>query len=142
MEIRPFEVMDDLAKGDPPTAVWRQQVERAGISSVGLGAVVEETSHALTIEDVLEYFDEAASKGAFMAVGPSPLANRPGDAVRDMLLQAQAYLKAGNVVAAKAQLELAYRRCDRQPVPSTFVFGEAAEYLAEMVQELIDELDE
>jgi hypothetical protein len=40
VEIRPFEVMEDLAKGALPTEVWRQQIEGAGISALELGAAV------------------------------------------------------------------------------------------------------
>jgi hypothetical protein len=44
MEIRPFEVIEDLATGDLAAEVWRLKVEHARISGLLLGGTDEGTS--------------------------------------------------------------------------------------------------
>jgi hypothetical protein len=92
---------------------------------------VESRSRTFSIPSTTRFL-----RGTLTVVGLSPSRNERRKALHDMLLQAQAYLNEGDMAAARTQLEAVYQRCNRQPVPFALVFGDAAEYLAEMVQEL------
>ena len=94
-----------------------------------------------TVEGVLGFFDQAVTDGTLMGSGPGKSAGGRLNALRNMLLQAKAYLDGGNIPAAITQLEAVYLRCDGVVAPPRdFVSEDAAPQLADLVRELIDDL--
>ena len=87
----------------------------------------------LTIEDILEFFDESVEEGSLKGRGRGWLARLRLCFMREMLVMAGKFIEHDRTRAACFILGRAYERCDGEPRPSDFVVGEAVPVLADMI---------
>ncbi len=106
----------------------------------GPAAEIWLTTFAVTIDDVLDFFEATAADGTLAGSPPGGQAERRLDRLRTTLLKAESYLDRGNTRKAIAQLEAVYLRCDGADRPPDQVTGPAAPGLSSLIRRLIDDL--
>ncbi len=94
-----------------------------------------------TIDAILEFFDASVANGSLVGSGPGKSANGRRNALRNMIEAAGDLIDDGYIEEACQQLLDAYQRCDGLPRPPEFVAGPAASTLAQMILDLMGELD-
>jgi len=94
----------------------------------------------LTIDDILELFDDSVANGSLTGDGPGKSANGRLNALRNMLDMAGDLIAIGDIEGACGQLKAASRKCDGERKPPDFVAGDAVNELYEMIVELMAEL--
>lgn len=95
----------------------------------------------ITIDDILNFFDESVIDGTLEGVGSGKSANNRLKAFRKMLVKAGQMIDKENLNAASNKLNTIYKKCDSQPKPKDFVAGEAAPELANMILDLMESLE-
>jgi hypothetical protein len=112
-----------------------------GIEYVSLmGNGVEPTGDPVTIQDILDFFDDSAVGGSLIGNGSGNSADGRRNAFRNMLEAVSDLLAGGLTEDACQQLRDAYDRCDGIIPPSDFVAGPAAPVLAGMILDLMGQL--
>ena len=94
----------------------------------------------VSIADVLVFFDDSVANGTLQGDGPGASAENRLDALRNMLLEAEKFIGAGDTDAACGQLNAAYQLTDGNPSPADLVSGSAAAELAEQIQVLMNSI--
>ena len=126
----PVESVLKISSNDPDESVVEVQ-----LSGTGIVIPPEEK-----IENIIISFDESVDDGTLVGVGTGNSADNRLNALRNMLLEAQRLIDAGDYEAACDQLYSAYKKCDGEPNPPDFVEGESREELAEMITDLMQDL--
>ncbi|MCP4298877.1 MAG: choice-of-anchor D domain-containing protein [Proteobacteria bacterium] len=95
----------------------------------------------VTIEDILDYFDESVAEGTLEGRGYRLWVKKSRlKAMRVMLVAAGELIERGRIGLACKVLNRAYNRCDGEPWPPDFVIGEARTRLADMILDLGENL--
>jgi hypothetical protein len=111
----------------------------AGTDTVELtGTGVESSGDPVTVQDLLDFFDQSVADGTLVGYGPGSSADGRRKALRNKIRAAGDTIEDGG--DACEQLLDAYHRCDGLPSPPDFVAGQAAGTLAGMVLNLMDDL--
>ena len=90
----------------------------------------------VTIEDILDFFDESVENGSLQGAGPDNSSQGRLKALRNMIEAAGDLIAAGDIGAACQQLTDVYNRTDGETPPPDFASGEAALDLAKMILDL------
>jgi hypothetical protein len=92
-----------------------------------------------TIENILEFFDEAVAAGTIHGRGrKSCIANARLWIFGQMLETAQSHLENGRINRACRTLNRIVRRCDGEPWPMDYIEGEAVPELYNMILDLME----
>jgi hypothetical protein len=92
------------------------------------------------IEEILNFVDESVDEGTLEGVGPGKSAENRLVAVMNMLEEAWVLIEAELYAQACHQLRDVLKKCDGQSSPLDTVTGSAAEELAAMINDLMDEI--
>ena len=123
----------EISSDDPDEPV-------VSVNLIGIGVIIE-VPPAEQIEDILEFFDTSVADGTLEGVGPG---NHPVNRLKALrnMLEATSDLIVGEYFDdAYAQLIDVLKKCDNQVPPPDFVTGEAREELANMILELMEDLE-
>jgi len=112
----------------------------ADVEYINLEGVGVEPS-GVTIEDILNFFDESVEEGTLEGDGPGNSAEHRLNALRNMLLEAERLIDEGDYNGACEQLNDTYKHCDGEDNPPDFATGTAREELANQILALMKELD-
>jgi hypothetical protein len=93
-----------------------------------------------SIEAILDFVDDSVEDGTLTGDGPGNSGNNRLNALVNMLEEAQGLIEAGMLEDACNQLWSAYRKCDGNTRPPDFVKGNAADDLANMILNVMDDL--
>jgi Leucine-rich repeat (LRR) protein len=92
-------------------------------------------------EQILEFFDTSVADGTLEGVGPGNSPDNRLKALRNMLEATSDLIVGEYYDDAYAQLVNILKKCDGQFPPPDFVTGEAREELANMIMELMEDLE-
>ena len=93
------------------------------------------------IEEIQDEFDNAVAGDGLEGVGQNATSAKGKlNALRNMLERAEDLIDQGNIPAAIQQLEDVYRKVDGDPKPPDLASGSEASAIAEMLQDLINNL--
>jgi len=110
------------------------------INLAGVGVIIE-VPPSEQIEQILEFFDISVADGTLVGVGPGNSASNRLKALRNML-KATSYLIFGEYFEdAYEHLVDILKKCDGQFQPPDFVSGDATEELANMILEMMEDLE-
>ena len=123
----------EISSDDPDEPV-------VSVNLVGVGVVVE-VPPAEQIEDILEFFDTSVADGTLEGVGPGNYPVNRLKALRNMLEATSDLIVGEYFDDAYAQLIDVLKKCDNQVPPPDFVTGEAREEIANMILELMEDLE-
>jgi hypothetical protein len=98
------------------------------------------TSATMTIEKILEFFDDSVADDSLKGDGRGNSANGRLNAFRNMLEMAGDLIDVGDIEGACGQLKAASRKCDGDSPPPDFVAGPAVSELHDMILGLMEEL--
>lgn len=110
------------------------------VDLIGVGVVVE-VPPSEQIEQILEFFDTSVADGNLVGVGPGNSANKKLNALINMFEATSDLIVGEYFDDACGQLVDILKKCDGQVPPPDFVSGEAAEELANMILELMEDLE-
>ncbi len=91
---------------------------------------------SVTIEGVLNFFDEAVDNGTLIGAGSGKSAEKRLNAYRNMLLEAESLLKEGEYQEACEQLHSVYILSDGNSKPKDLIAGDAISEWSAMIVEL------
>jgi hypothetical protein len=95
----------------------------------------------VTIEKILEFFNDSVEAGTLQGVGPNSSSQAAHiNAMRQMLLLVAKLISDDLAEVACQQLEFVYNRCDGQLIPADFVEGDDALEFNAMILELMADL--
>jgi len=112
--------------------------EAGNTSVVITGTGVESTGDPVSVQEILDFFDQSVADGTLYGDGPGNSADGRLGAQRNKIKAAGDTLEDGG--DACEQLLDAYQRTDGLPRPPDFVTGTAAGTLAQMILALMGEL--
>ncbi len=110
------------------------------VNLIGVGVVIP-VPPSEQIEQILEFFDASVADGTLVCVGPGQSAANRCEALRNMLEATNDLIVREYFEDAYAQLVDVLNKCDGQVPPSDFVTGEAREELANIIMELMEDLE-
>ena len=93
------------------------------------------------IANILNFFDQSVTDGALVGKGPGNSAQGRLNALRNMIEAAGNLIVDDNIEEACQQLQDVFNRTDGQFPPPDFVAGSAASELAELIQNLRNDLE-
>jgi hypothetical protein len=108
-----------------------------------IGTGVEATGEPVSIQDILDFFEQSVTDGSLVGSGLGNSASGRLKALRNMLEAAGDLIDGGFIEDACYQLQDAYDRCDGESLPPDFVTGPALEGddgLPQMILDLMAEL--
>ena len=112
-----------------------------GVTDVLLeGVGIAATGEPVSIQDILDFFDQSVADGSLVGSGPGKSADARKKALRNMIAAAGHLIEDGYFEEACPQLMDAYQRTDGLDIPPDFVEKPAAPTLAQMILDLIGEL--
>jgi hypothetical protein len=103
--------------------------------------VADEPPTSVTVDEILQFFDQSVSDGTLVGDGPGNSADGRRKALRNKIRSAGDLIDDMNYGQACEQLADAYARCDGLPNPPEFVSGPAAAQLAGMILDLMNSLN-
>lgn len=109
-------------------------IEYVELTGVGVGV----SGNPVTVQDILDFFDQSVADGSLVGNGPGNSANGRKKALRNKIKAAGDTLEDGG--DACNELLGAYQRCDGLPRPPEFVAGPATQTLAGMILTLMGDL--
>ena len=112
----------------------------AGTNQVMFDGTGIEAEEPVTVQDVLDLFDQSVADGSLTGSGPGKSADGRLKALRTMIEAAGDLIAAGDDEAACEQLWDAYDRCDGEFPPPDFAEGDSPPVLNEMIWYLMEEL--
>jgi hypothetical protein len=107
---------------------------------LGGNGVMESTSPAEQIANILSFIDDAVRQEALTGLGPGKSAPNRLKAFTNMIKTVGAYIEEGDLKEAAGQLNAAYHKTDELLNPPDFVTGEAVRPLAQLIQCLRNDL--
>jgi hypothetical protein len=117
----------EISSNDPDEALVVVELEGVGVSG-----------EPVTIEEILEFFNDSVEDGTLQGVGPDSSAQVAHiNAMRHMLLLVAKLISDDLAEVACHQLEFVYNRCDGQSPPPDFVEGDDAPEFNTMILELM-----
>jgi hypothetical protein len=108
------------------------------VSLAGMG--VSQEQPPVSVQDILDFFDQSVAAGTLYGDGPGDSADGRRNALRNQIEAAGDLIDDGALEQACQQLLNAYERCDGLPRPPEFVAGPAAATLAGMILSLMADL--
>ena len=102
---------------------------------------VETSEEPVTVQAILDFFDQSVANGSLYGDGPGNSANGRRKALRNMIEAAGNLIEDGLIAEACRQLLDAYQRCEGLDRPPEFVAGGAAQTLGEMIFNLMADLN-
>jgi hypothetical protein len=109
-------------------------------ATVKFNGVGIEPSGRITLQDILDFFDEAVDQGTLDGAGPCPAARRAKRRIfRRMLVRIGRLYDRGHERAACRLLNWTLLRSDGVPRPRDFVAGEAQQELNDMIVWLLSD---
>jgi len=94
----------------------------------------------ISIDNILNFFDESIPNGTLTGDGPGNSANGRLNALRNMLEMAGDLIEIPDIEGACVQLKAALGKCDGDPLQPDFVTGPAAIQLSQMIEDLMESL--
>lgn len=112
------------------------------VHEVFLGGVgVDTQPEPVTIQAILDFFDDSVAAGTIQGRGHRPRLKRIRlMSMRGMLVAAGKFIEREKIGVACGVLKRAYKRCDGEPWPPDFIIGEARPQLADMILDLGESL--
>lgn len=112
----------------------------SGHTLVSLEGVGVESSAEVTIEEILDFFDESVIEGTLKGKGRGKSALARLFVLRKMIERAGRLIDRGRIRLACWRLWRAYRRCDGLRWPPDFVVGESKAELNGMILQLMADM--
>ncbi|MDY0040792.1 MAG: hypothetical protein RBS57_10815 [Desulforhabdus sp.] len=120
-----------------PIDSWTELFTHTWYGGQMYATVTEVYTIVPTIETLLIFFDQSVADARLIGDGKTPQASEGKlNASKNMILNAQDLIAAGNNTEACIQLADAYGKTDGQPNPPDTVIGAAAPGLATMIEDL------
>lgn len=118
----------------------------AGFSTVGDWTCEEGVpgayeSYPPETEEILAFFDDSSEHGLLWGIGPGSSAPNKLNALRRMIETAGDLIDAGDIEGACGQLMAAFLKCDGEDMPPDFAGGDAAGFIAGMIDDLMTNLE-
>lgn len=92
------------------------------------------------IAEILEFIEDAVASGTLVGTGNGSSPENRLNALMNMIEAAADLIEAGDIDGACGQLTAVYNKCDGESPPPDFVGGAAQEELANMIQQLMDDI--
>jgi len=108
-------------------------IDFIGFGEQGDGVQQLELSVVKTIQDILDFYDNAVEDGILVGVGKSKSADNKINGLRNKIEAVAEYISIGDIEGACDQLYICYEKCDGDPKPKDFVTGDAAEDLGNII---------
>ena len=113
------------------------------VNLTGTGAEAQKTSTG-GVQDLLDFFDASVKSGALEGKGHGKSAKNNLDTLRKMITSAEDMIQKNNLEAACQKLRAIFKKTDGRHAKKSsqdFVQGDAAEQLASMLMQRMQELD-
>jgi hypothetical protein len=93
------------------------------------------------LEHILEFIDTSVANGAIEGSGPGKSASNRLNALINMFEATSDLIAGGYLEDACGRLTAILKKCDGQVPPPDFISGEAVEELADMILQLMEDLE-
>lgn len=116
-------------------------IDFIGFGEQGDGIQQLELSVVKTIQDILDFYDNAVDDGILVGVGKGTSADNKINELRNKIEAVAEFLSIGDIEGACDQLYICYEKCDGDPKPKDFVTGDAAEDLGNIFENFMMNLN-
>ena len=108
-------------------------IDFIGFGEQGDGVQQLELKIVKTIQDILDFYDNAVDNGILVGVGNGSSADKKIDELRNHIEAVADYISLGDIEGACNKLYSCYKKCDGQFPPPDFVTGDATEDLGNII---------
>jgi hypothetical protein len=116
-------------------------IDFIGFGEQGDGIQQLELNTVKTIQDILDFYDNAVDNGILVGIGKGSSADKKINELRDKIEAVADYISVGDIERACRQLYVCYEKCDGEPKPKDFVAGDATEDLGNIIDNFMVNLN-